>query len=350
MSTKNRPPDDHAARRTAGAEPTAPRRPGADTTARPGADTWGACATYVGDYLDYLRSIRNLSEATITAYGGDLHGFFGWLDGDGRSGDEPDRDGVRAYIAARSRANAAATSVNRALAAVKGFFKHLERRGIVDANPTATVRSLKRERRLPEVLFENELADLFEVTGTGFAAARDRAILELLYSTGCRVGELVTISIPDVSLKRKTILVHGKGRKDREVYLGSAAMAALAEYLPLRNERVKRLGHGGETALIVNANGGRITARGVAGIIQRRLKEKGIAKHAAPHTLRHSFATHLLDRGADVRVVQELLGHAHLSTTQIYTHLGLGRLKEIYLRAHPHGGGTGDSNEQKTRN
>jgi site-specific recombinase XerD len=163
----------------------------------------------------------------------------------------------------------------------------------------------------------------------------------LLYSTGCRISELVTINLDEIDFKRGRILVHGKGRKDRMVFVGAEARRVLADYLPSRAARLARLGHRDEKALVINANARRITQRGVAGIIQKRVLERGIAKKVSPHTFRHSFATHILDHGADIRVVQELLGHSSLSTTQVYTHLGLGALKRIYEQAHPHAGQAG---------
>lgn len=307
---------------------------------------WADLEERTSEYLAYLKSIRNLSDATVSAYGGDLSAFFAWLTAGGRGDETPQPEALRAYIAHRSRSNAATTSINRSLAAIKGFFRHLQRRGLMDYSPADGIRSLKQERRLPEVLFEDEATRLLAIEGSDFAATRDRTILEVLYATGCRVGELVGIDLRDMSLAKRSILVHGKGRKDREVYLTAAAVDAVRAYLPFRKERLARDGHVSEQALIINASGGRMTVRGIAGVISKRLAEKGLLKRVGPHTVRHSFATHMLDRGADIRVVQELLGHANLSTTQIYTHLGLGRLKEIYLRAHPHGGGSGEPHEE----
>ena len=293
------------------------------------------------EYLDYLRSVRNLSEASVRAYRGDLAAFDEWLVSNTLDESEVDAALVRRYVAHLSRQNAAVSTVNRALSSLKGYFRFLVLTGRASASPLEGVRGLKRQRHLPGFLFEEEMGRLLELEGDDFTTLRDRLILELLYSTGCRISELVTINLDEIDFKRGRIIVHGKGRKDRIVFLGGAAKKVLSDYLPYRSSRVARLGRGDEKALVINANGGRITQRGVAGIIQKRVVEKGIAKKVSPHTFRHSFATHILDHGADIRVVQELLGHSSLSTTQVYTHLGLGALKRIYQQAHPHAGRSG---------
>ncbi|MFW5742860.1 MAG: site-specific tyrosine recombinase/integron integrase [Spirochaetota bacterium] len=292
------------------------------------------------EYLDYLRSVRNLSEASVRAYRGDLAAFDEWLAANRLDQTDVDAALVRRYVAHLSRQNAAVSTVNRALSSLKGYFRFLVLTGGAQASPLEGVRGLRRRRNLPGFLFEDEIARLLELEGDDFTTLRDRLILELLYSTGCRIGELVAINLDEIDYKRGRITVHGKGRKDRIVFLGTTARKALTDYLPSRSARVARLGGRDEKALVINANGERITQRGVAGIIQKRVMEKGIAKKVSPHTFRHSFATHILDHGADIRVVQELLGHSSLSTTQVYTHLGLGALKRIYEQAHPHAGQT----------
>ena len=294
--------------------------------------------THGDAYLDYLGSVRNLSDASIRAYRGDLAAFAQWLGDVGLRETDVDPAVARRYIAHLSRQNAAVSTVNRTLSSLKGYFRFLVRTERVTGSPIEGVRGLRRQTHLPGFLFEDEMSELLTLEGNDFTTVRDRLILELLYSTGCRIGELVTINLDDIDYKRGRILVHGKGRKDRLVFLGKTAAEALRDYLPYRAERLARMGNREEKALVTNANGRRITQRGVAGIIQKRVMEKGIAKKVSPHTFRHSFATHILDHGADIRVVQELLGHSSLSTTQVYTHLGLGALKRIYEQAHPHAG------------
>ncbi|WP_455381753.1 tyrosine-type recombinase/integrase [Salinispira pacifica] len=287
-------------------------------------------------YLDYLTSVRNLSGATVKAYRGDILAFSGWLEVTGRKEADVDLEAMRAYVGHLSREGAATSTVNRVISALKGYFRFQVRQGFRAASPLEGVRGLKRSGNLPDFLFEEEMERVVAVEGGRFVDLRDRAILEVLYSTGCRVGELVGINMSDVDRRRARILVHGKGRKDRLVFLGGGASEALYDYVAIRAERLRNLGRIEESALFLNHLGRRLTQRGVRTIVERRMMQTGIAKHTSPHTFRHSFATHVLDNGADIRVVQELLGHASLSTTQVYTHLGLGRLKEIYSQAHPH--------------
>ena len=299
--------------------------------------------TRVGDYITYLDRVRKLSPASVRAYSGDLANFVDWLKAAGSGEDDVDAALCRRYIAHLSRQNAAASTVNRVLSSLKGYFRFLVRTGVKSTSPLESVRGLRKQQHLPGFLFEEEVRTLLLIEGADFASVRDRLILELLYSTGCRISELVTINLDDVVYSGGKNLVHGKGRKDRFVFMGAPAREALGAYLPLRSARLQRVGLRDEKALVVNANGKRITQRGVAGIIQKRVVEKGIAKRVSPHTFRHSFATHILDHGADIRIVQELLGHSSLSTTQVYTHLGLGQLKRIYNAAHPHASVGADS-------
>jgi integrase/recombinase XerC/integrase/recombinase XerD len=295
-----------------------------------------AALSHMTEYLDYLAQVRKLSPASIRAYRGDLASFDEWLGAQSLSEDDVDPSVARRYIAHLSRRNAAESTVNRVLSSIKGYYRYLVRVGARTSSPVDGVRGLRMRRQLPGFLFEEELDQLLAIDGSDFTSLRDRLILEMLYSTGCRISELVTINLDDIDFSGGRILVHGKGRKDRFVFAGKSARMALTDYLPLRTARLRRTGNRDEKALVINANGRRITQRGVAGIIQKRIIEKGIAKRVSPHTFRHSFATHILDRGADIRIVQELLGHSSLSTTQVYTHLGLGQLKQIYNAAHPH--------------
>ena len=292
-------------------------------------------ADHLQRYLKYLTSVRNLSPATVRAYGVDLASFFAWVG----SEQSIDTRAVRAWVSHLARMNIASSSINRKLSALKGYYRFLIRQGLIDASPTDGVRSLRRERTLPDILFEADISTLLAIEGSDFESVRDRLILETLYSTGCRVSELVAICVDDINFKRGNVIAHGKGRKDRLVFMGAPARKVLAEYLPLRAALLRRHGTDSERALFLNRNAGALSARGVALIIDKRVRQAGIVTHTSPHTFRHSFATHVLDHGADIRVVQELLGHAGLSTTQVYTHMGLGKLRKIYAQAHPHGGG-----------
>lgn len=300
------------------------------------------------DYLAYLESVRNLTAATVGAYRRDIGDFLAWVWDHQDDDDDIDRETVRAYIAHLTRQGFSRASINRRLSALKGLFRFLVKHDVLEASPAAEIRSLKGSGELPQFLFDDEVENLLGITGDDFRSLRDRAIFETLYSTGCRIAELTAVNVGELEINRGRMLVHGKGRKDRLVFLGDRAVRALRAYLPDRDALLARRGMGDVTALFLNAQGRRLTGRGVALILEKRIQEAGITKHASPHTLRHTFATHLLERGADIRVVQELLGHAKLSTTQVYTHLGLGRLKQIYAEAHPHGATAGAGHGRTT--
>ncbi len=297
----------------------------------------------IREYLDYLAGVRKLSPATVRSYERDLGLFSAFLEERELTENAVDGEAVRGFVASRSRAGDAASSLNRAISTLKGYYRYRIRHGFSEANPFDAQKSFRKSGKLPTFLFEKEIEGLLELPDEGFWGLRDRLIMELLYSTGCRVSELIGINLGDINLKEKTILVRGKGGKDRFVFIGNPAFTVLVEYLSLRSAHLAKDAspspgaRDAGKALLLNRKGSRLTQRGVAYLIEKYLDRSTVAKRVSPHTFRHSFATHLLDRGADIRVVQELLGHAHLSTTQIYTHLGIGRLKEIYRKAHPHG-------------
>ncbi|MGM0673900.1 MAG: site-specific tyrosine recombinase/integron integrase [Spirochaetota bacterium] len=301
------------------------------------------------EYLAYLASVRNLSKTTIVAYRRDINDFLSHVWNHQDADEDIDRETVRSYVANLSRNGFSRASINRMLSALKGFFRFLVKHGEIEVSPAADIRSLKGSGSLPGFLFDEEIESLLGISGDDFFSLRDRALFETLYSTGCRVAELVGTNLDDLYLERGRMLVHGKGRKDRLVFVGDRAVEALRRYLAAR-EAVAAQHNSRTTALFLNARGGRLTGRGVALILEKRIENAGISKHASPHTLRHTFATHLLESGADIRVVQELLGHAKLSTTQVYTHLDLGRLKKIYAEAHPHGATSGTRDRRNTHN
>ena len=288
------------------------------------------------EYLKYLKTVKNYSDETIRAYSEDLAKFEKYIETQGLQEAELDFSSARRFVASMSEAGMAKSSVNRIRSSVSGFYTWLSRNGFADRNPFENIRGLKKNRELPDYLFENEIDILLNLTGDGFAGLRDRFIIELLYSTGCRVSEASSINIADVDLKERTIKVLGKGGKERIVYLGRSALKSLREYLPLKTIRIDRDDPDAEKALLINLRGRRITQRGIAMIIEKYVRKSGIAKRVSPHTFRHSFATHLIDHGADIRIVQEMLGHESLSTTQIYTHMGIEKLRDVYTKAHPH--------------
>jgi tyrosine recombinase XerC len=293
------------------------------------------------EYLDYLSS-RNLSPHTLASYRHDLSLYDAFLRERGVSEEEAGLTDARAFVSRLASGGLSARSVNRIVSGVRGYYRFRERFAGGGANPFSDIRSLRTEKRLPSFLFEEEMTRLLELPGrTGscgedpFLALRDRAVLEMLYSTGCRISELVSLDVTDVNLRERSAVVMGKGSKERIVFIGTQALAVLREYLLRRGVRAARDSDSAR-ALFVNGRGRRLTDRGVRFILGSYIRTAGLAKKVTPHTFRHSFATHLLDRGADIRAVQELLGHASLSTTQVYTHVGVERLKKVYRRAHPH--------------
>jgi integrase/recombinase XerC len=229
-------------------------------------------------------------------------------------------------------------STARKLAALRTFFRWLCREGVLEANPARLLLAPRRERRIPAVLDEAEVSALLDAPGDALAAVRARAILELLYAAGIRCAELVALDTADLDLGGRSVRVLGKGRKERIVLFGGRAEQALREWLALRTGLAPR-----GDALFLNARGGRLSDRSVRKLVEDRVRAIALERRCSPHTLRHSFATHLLSRGADLRTIQELLGHASLSTTQRYTHVDTRHLLEVYRKAHPRAraGGSG---------
>jgi integrase/recombinase XerC len=294
----------------------------------------------IGSFLDYLTIERNVSPNTVLAYREDLESFVSFLCNDyftmGRDQLDlvrVDHLTVRSYLAHLSRRKLSRASVARHLSALRSFFKYLVREGVVEANPARTVATPKKEKHLPAVLQTSDVALLLEQPDTTVTLGiRDAAWMELLYASGLRIGELVGIDIDDVELRARLVKVHGKGSKERIVPFGTKAETALRAWLAVRGELVHDVE---EQALFVNYRGKRITTRSVRRLFDDYLKKASLRAGISPHTLRHSFATHLLNAGADLRGIQELLGHASLSTTQKYTHLNDWQLIAVYKKAHP---------------
>ncbi len=288
---------------------------------------------YIGKFLTYLEVERNASPHTLTSYRHDLAQLGEFLSPTpSRTVEWPHVEAlaVRRYLADWRSRGAAASSVSRRLACIRSFFRFLCREGYLSANPAASLRGPKRERRLPTFLGVADVVALIEApSGDDLASLRDRAILEMLYSTGMRVGELVALRLEQVDLIGGVAKAAGKGKKERLVPIGAPAVQAVHRYLSARGET------GPSSPLFMNLSGGRLTDRSVRRVLAKYLQRVAIREHVSPHTLRHSFATHLLDRGADLRAVQELLGHATLSTTQIYTHVSTTRLRAVYEKTHP---------------
>ncbi len=290
------------------------------------------------DYLKYLDKIKNYSSETIRAYSEDINKLESYLEKEGLDGSRLNHNCARRFISGLSEEGMSIGSVNRILSSMKSYYSWMKRAGRIESNPFENIRGLKKKRRLPDYLFENEIDLLLGLTGSGFSGIRDRLILELLYSTGCRVSEAAAVNLSDIDFKERSIRVRGKGNKERIVFLGDDAFKGLREYIPFKNIRTDKEDPDAVSALLINQRGRRLSQRGIAMIIEKYVREAGIAKKVSPHTFRHSFATHLLDHGADIRIVQEMLGHENLSTTQIYTHMGIEKLRDVYTRAHPHAG------------
>lgn len=285
---------------------------------------------YIEKFIRYLEIERNASKHTIINYSIDLNSLKDF------AGETPvekiDYVMLRRYLVILRDKNLSKVSVARKIASIRSFFKFLCREGIVKTNPASSLSTPKRDKHLPKFLDEADIIKLIESPeGDSEAASRDRAILETLYSTGIRVSELVGLNISHVDQIGGVIKVYGKGKKERIVPIGDRALETIRQYL-----RKRRYGESDENkALLFNKSGGRISDRSIRRIINKYIVKTSIKEKISPHTLRHSFATHLLNHGADLRSVQELLGHANLSTTQIYTHITTERLKSAYEKAHP---------------
>jgi len=285
------------------------------------------------DFLAWLEKEKHYSDHTLRSYASDLGQFFEYcLD---RLGGKPlaalTHADVRDFLGALLRYGYEKRSAARKLSSVKSFLRFLVRRGTLQANPAIAVKGPRLERRLPGFLTQYQVREALEIKGNEEVIVRERAILETLYGSGLRAAELVGLNVADVDFVAETIRVRGKGGKERIVPLGRAEKQALDEWLGRRS-------HKQAAPVFTNNHGGRLTTRSIQNIVRRALSRVADVTATNPHSLRHAFATHLLERGADLRAVQELLGHASLSTTQIYSHVTVERLKQVYNRAHPRSG------------
>lgn len=328
-------------------------------------------ASLVQQFINYLRAERHFSPHTAKCYAADLQQFCGYLcllspryagsgdrgNGNGQggslelakltpptsvSGEELNRrlllvetDDVRAFMSLLRDHNYCKSTVARKLATLRSFYKFLVRRSYLTANPVAPIRTPKQDKRLPKCLEVEQIERLLANPDTStLLGARDRAMLETLYSTGMRVSELIALNIEDVDLSANVVRISGKGKKRRVIPLGPGAVRTILHFLDLRRNNT-RAGQFDQSALFINKHGQRLSTRSVRRKLDKYLLEAGLDLSVSPHTLRHSFATHMLQRGADLRSVQEMLGHQSLSTTQIYTHMTGKTVKEAYDRSHP---------------
>jgi integrase/recombinase XerC len=281
----------------------------------------------------FLAGLRQRSPHTQAAYRRDLEAFLRFCQGQGVDAwSHIDAQHVRTFVAARHRQGMSGRSLQRNLSAIRAFYRFLMREGMVSRNAAQSVRAPKSPRLLPSVLDADQTASLLEISGTDPVTRRDRAMLELMYSSGLRVAELVDLDLDDLDFAQGEVRVMGKGSKQRLLPVGSLALQAIHDWLP---QRLEWLAGNGEGALFVSRRGRRLSTRSVQYRAARWGVQQGLVTHVHPHMLRHSFASHMLESSGDLRAVQELLGHANISTTQIYTHLDFQHLAKVYDQAHP---------------
>jgi len=283
---------------------------------------------YIKEFSTSLKAEHAVSPHTLRAYTKDLKEFFSFTD---KAPEDVDNLDIRGFLATLHHKRLKKSSISRKLATLRSFFKYLHREGYVKRNPAKLVSSLKLQKLIPRFLTVDEAFSLMDAPeGETFRASRDKAILELLYSSGLRVSELTAIDMTDLDIMESFVRVKGKGRKERIVPVGSKALEAIKNYLPERVLLRKRC-----EALFLNNRGGRLTERSVRRIVLKYSRMIALKSRLSPHTIRHTFATHLLEGGADLRAIQELLGHSSLSTTQKYTHVDVKHIMEVYNKAHP---------------
>ncbi|MHC4573714.1 MAG: tyrosine recombinase XerC [Planctomycetota bacterium] len=322
----------------------------------------------IQEFLSYLKFEKRFSEHTAKCYGADLSQFAEFLTSrheDDLAANQPSSpthqeygtatavaappdtkldqlvlaagtDVVRAYLAFLNERQYGKATIARKLATLRSFYKFLVKRGRVTSNPVLPVRTPKQEKKLPKFLEYEQVKRLLETPPMDtWLGARDRAIMETLYSTGIRVSELVALNMDDIDFLGEVVHIRGKGKKERIAPISSSTLQVIQHYMEFRNKRAQSNSNFDSKVLFVNKHGRRLSTRSVRRKMDKYLKMAGLDPTVSPHTLRHSFATHMLNNGADLRSVQELLGHQSLSTTQIYTHLGTRKLKEVYQSAHP---------------
>ncbi|MEN6374519.1 MAG: tyrosine recombinase XerC [Smithella sp.] len=299
----------------------------------------------IRDFQTYLTAERNVSEHTRLAYMCDVEEFAGFLQQnnfikncDGILNVETET--VRAYLGYLFRQKVKKVTVNRKISSLRSFYKYLIRSGKTNNNPVGMIQTSKTEKYMPNFLSVDEIFELLKAqVDNSISGLRNRAMLELFYSSGLRLGELAGLNVMDLDFDQALVKVRGKGRKERIVPVGSPARKALQEYLAVtQGVRKKNDEDAFKAPLFLNLRGERITGRSVARIVDEATKKSGIGRKISPHALRHTFATHLLNAGADLRSIQELLGHESLSTTQKYTAVNINRMMEIYDKAHPRAG------------
>jgi integrase/recombinase XerC len=296
----------------------------------------------VEEYLDYLSSVRGISERTAQAYRHDLEHFSAYCANHDFLPEQATPLEVRGFIADLSAEGAASVSVNRSLSSIRGFYRWLMRFGYRSDDPSSPLRNLKTPKTLPVFLWEGEMAQFSELPDKEgiLWPERDKALIMAMYSGGLRISETASISLKDIKKDFSGARIIGKGNKERQVFFSDETREALSAWLPIRKVRIKA--ERPTDKLFISLKGAPISVPGLRWIISKYAERSGLEKNVHPHSLRHSFATHLVNSGCDVRVVQELLGHVSISTTQRYTHVNMERLRKVYDKAHPHGGQNND--------
>ncbi|ACB85242.1 site-specific tyrosine recombinase XerD [Natranaerobius thermophilus] len=289
----------------------------------------------VHEFIYYLNVERGLSENTLNSYLRDLKNFLEFLNQQGvTKWQEVKRTHIMKYLIFMKEKGKASATVTRNIASVRSFFQFLLQEGMISENPSTDLETPKQEKKLPEILSPQEVDKLLnQPDTTDFKGKRDKAMLEVLYATGMRVSELISLNVEHVDSNNGYILCKGKGDKERIVPLGKMAIKSVSDYISKSRPQLRK--NLSEPALFLNHHGKRLSRQGFWKILKKYAEKIGIKQKITPHTLRHSFATHLLENGADLRAVQEMLGHSDISTTQIYTHLTKQRLKDVYSKSHP---------------
>jgi integrase/recombinase XerC len=295
------------------------------------------------EYLTYLHAVKGVSEKTLEAYSGDLWRYANYCDILKIDPHKASPYEVQKFIADLSAESMASVSVNRCLSSIRGFYKWMVRFKKREDNPCTALKNVKVPVKLPSVLWEDEMADFSELPETAgiLWPERDKALILSMYSAGLRISEAVSLSMENINEAFTEARITGKGNKQRYVFFSDEAKDAITDYLPHRTARLRMEGiEGKKGALFISRKGKPISIEGVRWIISRYTQYSGLGKNIHPHTLGHSFATHLVNSGCDVRVVQEMLGHSSLSTTQRYTHVNIENLKKVYSKSHPHARGS----------
>lgn len=287
---------------------------------------------YIDKFLEYIENEKNYSYLTIKSYNDDLNEFSSYINKDL---DKVSKEDIKSYLTLLFSKDDKNSTVSRKISTLKSFYKFMHTKEYIKVNPASNIKYPKKEKKLPNFVPYNELENIFKFSKEGELGERNRLIFELLYACGVRVSELVNIKLKDIDFERKQIRIMGKGSYERFVFYGEYAKEALEDYI--NGLRKKLLKGRGNDYLILNANGNKITTRGIAKIIDDVIKKASIKTKVSPHTLRHTFATHLLDNGCDLRSVQELMGHKSINSTEVYTHVTSERLKDVYFKSHPRG-------------